>query len=66
MFLRLAFITIIILFLLFCILNTGKKSDQIIAKFDRDRIVAHRDKRTKITPDAESEMEYYTSNKNKE
>jgi hypothetical protein len=66
MFLGLAFIAIVILFLLFCILTSGKRADQVIAKFDHDHIVAHRDKQTKIVPDADSEMEYYTSNKNKE
>jgi Na+-transporting methylmalonyl-CoA/oxaloacetate decarboxylase gamma subunit len=53
MFLGLAFIFIVILFLLFCILTSGKAADQAIAKFDRERIVAHRDKRTLIIPEGE-------------
>lgn len=55
------FLFAIILFLLYCLLTSGKKSDEVIAKFDRDRIVAHRDKRTKI-----EDTKYFSSTKNKE
>lgn len=44
------FSIVIILFLLWCILKSGKRADNTIEKFDRERIVAHRDKQTLIVP----------------
>jgi len=48
----LIFTTAVIIFLLWCLLRTGKKPDVKI-KFDRERIVAHRDKKTLIIPEGE-------------
>lgn len=62
------FSAILVLFVLWCTLRQGSKADDRAPKFDRNRIVNHRDKKTLIISDTEpasddTQVKYFATGK---